>query len=140
METKKSKVLACAFNQEFTYEGKTYYKYFINFANGDFGFCTVAVKADPFTVNEEVDYTIEPGKKAGEFKIRKVKAEGGGGKSPFSKPVKLKRDYMSEALFFDTSYVKDMVISGHVDIKDFIPLVQKLLEFSESKIKSYFEE
>ncbi len=138
METKKSKVLACAFNQEFDYEGKKYYKYFINFANGDFGFCTVAVKADPFTVNEEADYTIEPGKKAGEFKIRKVKAEGGGFKKSFSR--KSKAELLSESLAFTESYVKDLIVADKLEFKDMIPAIEKLSKFNEEKIKGYLEE
>ncbi len=139
------KVLSREFAKEYkTQNGQTNYNFKVKFEGDDKTYQYAStVKDNPphFIPGEMAEFTIEEQKyeKDGTttiyYKVKPVKPEfkkGGGGY-----PRKSKADFLVENLSFQSSYVKDLIVSGKVKFEEWEKTLKEMLAFSEAKIKEY---
>lgn len=103
-------------------------------------------KDDPpyFKPGEEAEFTIEEQKyeKDGTttiyYNVKPVKkpfAKGG-----FMGKEKTKREALAESLSFTSSYVKDLVVAGKVELSNYLLQFDILQGYNEKKINEYYSE
>jgi len=127
---RKGKILECKFIKEWTGEKGTVFYHDLKLDNGDHG--QIGTKdrlPDRIAVGQELTYTIEETSYGN--KIKAVSQSGGGGFK--GKP---QRDPKEQMISFSTSYVKDLICAGKIDIKDLEPSVKRMYNIMKSLYES----
>lgn len=109
---KKGKVVSVTPKGDFAFNGKTFYKFFVSFDNGDSGeYNSVKADQDKFQVGAESEYELTSNQYGN--KIKPVYSQGGGGYSGGSKSYSNKNDDRQELI------VKQTALKAAVDfLKD----------------------
>jgi len=113
---KTSKVLHAAFSHEWDGKDCKFYDHNIEFENGDRGQYTSKTKEqNKFVEGRETEYTIEPSKRAGFFKIKPIQQPiGGGGRGGGLRPASFDEQIeVARAKYpsFAVSYWKDVLVA-----------------------------
>lgn len=145
--SENKKVISREYAKEYkTKDGTTNYSFKVKFEGDEKTYqYSSTVKDDPpyFKVGEVAEFNIEEQKyeKDGTttiyYKVKPVTPKFGG-KGNY--PRKTKVDYLTENLSYTQAYFKDLIVADKIAVKDYIPAVEKMLEFSEKKIKEYLAE
>jgi len=145
-ETKK--VISCEFKKERDSQYGKMYDFKVKFEGDDTAYAYAAKNKDNpyFKVGEtaEFDVVVKSGESADGTKweiynlkpVRPQQGFGGGGSKGYKKS---KGDYLCENLSYMVSYSKDLCVAGKIESEQMIPLVDKLLKFTEGKIAEYMK-
>lgn len=139
------KVVSCDFKNEFKHEKfGTFYNYTVKFEGDDKSYVYAAKNQDNlyFKVGESVDFDVEEKRGTTQdgtewvmYKLKPVKPAFNPSGKTFQK--KGKAEYCAEALQFTSSYVKDLIVSGKLDLDKWISKVDEIMKYNESKINEY---
>ena len=125
---KQSKIKSSKFVSEWAGQNGIVYYHEIELDNGDKGQIGSKDKnPDKLQPGQELTYTIESTSRGN--KIKSV-----GGASAFK--GKPQRDPKEQMISFSTSYVKDLICAGKVDIKDLEPAVRRMYNIMKSLYES----
>jgi len=126
---KKSKIRSCRFVSEWAGQNGIVYYHEIELDNGDKGqIGTKDKNPEKLEIGNELTYTIESTSRGNKIKI----VSGAGG----FKGGKPQRDPKEQMISFSTSYVKDLICAGKVDIKDLEPAVKRMYNIMKSLYES----
>ena len=125
---RKSKIKSSKFVSEWAGQNGIVYYHEIELDNGDKGqIGTKEKNPDKLQPGQELIYTIESTSRGN--KIKAVGTQGG-----FK--GKQQRDPKEQMISFSTSYVKDLICAGKVDIKDLEPAVRRMYNIMKSLYES----
>lgn len=126
---KTSKIKSSKFLKEWQGEKGIIYYHEIHLENGDEGQIGTKEKSpEKLNVGQELTYTIESSSYGN--KIKAVSQSSGGFKG------KPQRDPKEQMISFSTSYVKDLIVAGKIDIKDLEPSVKRMYNIMKSLYES----
>ena len=99
---KQGKVVSVTPKGDFAFNGKTFYKFFVSFDNGDSGeYNSVKADQDKFQVGAETEYELTSNQYGN--KIKPVYSQGGGGYSSGPKTYSSKNDDRQERIVKQTA-------------------------------------
>ena len=147
--SESKKVVSCEFKKERDSQYGKMFDFKVKFEGDDKLYAYAAKNKDNpyFKVGEVADFDVvvktgtdNEGNPWTIYNLKPVRPQGnfgGGGGKGYAR--KEKKDYLCENLSYITSYSKDLCVAGKIESDKMIPLVKKLLEFTEEKIGEYFK-
>ena len=145
--SENKKCVSCEFKKEVTFSGGTFFNFDVKFEGDDkvYQYSAKDKNNPAFKVGEtslvDIEVKTGQGQDGTEWKIYKVRPakvnpQGGGGRAYVKKT---KGELLVESLSFVESYVKDMVVAGKIEYKDWGKTVDNLMSYNEKKIAEYMK-